>query len=69
MERLRKMRLNVGPINMSGGEKRLNVAFSRAKHDMAVVSSIDHGKRGLNGYHIATFEDDAIGYIFGNRLH
>ena len=37
-----KMRMNFGPINQSGGEKRLNVAFSRAKHHMAVVSSIRH---------------------------
>ena len=36
----RKMRMNFGPINQSGGEKRLNVAFTRAKHHMAVVSSI-----------------------------
>jgi predicted DNA-binding WGR domain protein/DNA polymerase III delta prime subunit len=37
-----QMRMNFGPINQSGGEKRLNVAFSRAKHHMAVVSSIQH---------------------------
>ena len=36
-----KMRMNFGPINKSGGEKRLNVAFSRAKKHMAVVCSID----------------------------
>ncbi|MEX0938807.1 MAG: AAA domain-containing protein [Pirellulales bacterium] len=36
-----RMRMNFGPINKSGGEKRLNVAFSRAKQHMAVVSSID----------------------------
>lgn len=36
-----KMLMNFGPINKTGGEKRLNVAFSRAKHHMAVVSSID----------------------------
>jgi predicted DNA-binding WGR domain protein len=35
-----KMRMSFGPINKSGGEKRLNVAFSRAKSHMAVVSSI-----------------------------
>ena len=35
-----KMLMNFGPINQSGGERRLNVAFSRAKHHMAVVSSI-----------------------------
>ncbi len=37
-----RMLMNFGPINKSGGEKRLNVAFSRAKHHMAVVSSIQH---------------------------
>ncbi|MEQ8788783.1 MAG: AAA domain-containing protein [Pirellulaceae bacterium] len=35
-----RMLMNFGPINQSGGEKRLNVAFSRAKHHMAVVTSI-----------------------------
>lgn len=35
-----KMRMNFVPINRSGGEKRLNVAFTRAKHHMALVSSI-----------------------------
>ena len=34
------LRMNFGPINKSGGEKRLNVAFSRSKHHMCVVSSI-----------------------------
>lgn len=38
----RKMLMNFGPINKSGGEKRLNVIFSRAKRHMAVVSSIRH---------------------------
>jgi len=37
-----KMLMNFGPINKSGGEKRLNVAFTRAKHHMAIVSSINH---------------------------
>ena len=36
------MLMNFGPINQAGGEKRLNVAFSRAKHHMAVVSTIRH---------------------------
>src|SRR5262249_50430751 len=35
-----RMLMNFGPINKSGGEKRLNVIFSRAKHHLAVVSSI-----------------------------
>jgi predicted DNA-binding WGR domain protein len=34
------MLMNFGPINQRGGEKRLNVIFSRARHRMAVVSSI-----------------------------
>jgi hypothetical protein len=37
-----RMIMNFGPINKTGGEKRLNVAFSRAKHHMAIVSSIRH---------------------------
>jgi len=38
----RRMLMNFGPINRKGGEKRLNVLFSRAKKHMAVVSSIKH---------------------------
>jgi predicted DNA-binding WGR domain protein len=37
-----QLRMNFGPINQRGGEKRLNVIFSRAKHHMAIVSSIRH---------------------------
>ncbi|MGC3959998.1 MAG: AAA domain-containing protein [Verrucomicrobiota bacterium] len=37
-----RMLMNFGPINQRGGEKRLNVIFSRAKHHMAIVSSIQH---------------------------
>jgi superfamily I DNA and/or RNA helicase len=37
-----KMLMNFGPINKAGGQKRLNVAFSRAKQHMVVVSSITH---------------------------
>jgi len=37
-----RMLMNFGPINQRGGEKRLNVIFSRAKHHMALVSSIRH---------------------------
>ena len=35
-----KMQMNFGPINQRGGEKRLNVIFSRARHRMAVISTI-----------------------------
>ncbi|MGE3803118.1 MAG: AAA domain-containing protein [Gemmataceae bacterium] len=37
-----KMLMNFGPINQQGGERRLNVAFSRAKKHMVVISSIHH---------------------------
>ena len=37
-----RMLMNFGPINQRGGEKRLNVIFSRAEHHMAIVSSIRH---------------------------
>ncbi len=32
--------LNFGPLNMSGGERRLNVAVSRAREEMVVFSSL-----------------------------
>jgi predicted DNA-binding WGR domain protein len=38
----KKMIMNFGPINKKGGEKRLNVIFSRAKKHMAIISSIKH---------------------------
>jgi predicted DNA-binding WGR domain protein len=38
----KRMIMNFGPINRKGGEKRLNVIFSRAKNHMVVVSSIKH---------------------------
>ena len=38
----KKMIMNFGPVNRKGGEKRLNVIFSRAKKHLAVVSSIKH---------------------------
>jgi len=40
-DRSGRMLMNFGPINQSGGEKRLNVVFSRARRHMVVVSSID----------------------------
>jgi len=41
-DRTHRMLMNFGPINQRGGERRLNVIFSRAKHHMAIVSSIRH---------------------------
>jgi predicted DNA-binding WGR domain protein len=37
-----KMLMNFGPINKKGGEKRLNVIFSRARKHVAVISTIKH---------------------------
>ncbi|MEU4393520.1 AAA domain-containing protein [Kribbella sp. NPDC023855] len=36
-----RMLMNFGPINTSGGEKRLNVIFSRARQHMVIISSIE----------------------------
>jgi len=38
----KRILMNFGPINKKGGEKRLNVIFSRAKKHMAIVSSIKY---------------------------
>ena len=38
----KRLLMNFGPINKKGGEKRLNVLFSRAKKHMAIVSSIKY---------------------------
>ena len=46
-----RMLMNFGPINQNGGEKRLNVIFSRAKRHMMVVSSID-GAQITNTYNM-----------------
>ena len=35
-----RMRMSFGPINRAGGEKRLNVIFSRAKEHVALISTI-----------------------------
>ncbi len=39
-----KMRMNFGAVNRTGGEKRLNVLFTRAKTHVAVISSITHNE-------------------------
>ncbi len=57
----KKMLMNFGPINRKGGEKRLNVIFSRAKKHMAVISSIRHN-------HITNDYNDGAGY-FKRFLH
>jgi len=39
-DRRGRMVMNFGPVNKKGGEKRLNVLFSRARKHMAVISSM-----------------------------
>lgn len=36
----KRMVMNFGPINQRGGEKRLNVIFSRARRHMAIITTI-----------------------------
>ena len=38
----KKILMNFGPVNKKGGEKRLNVIFSRAKKHMAIISSVKY---------------------------
>ncbi|HEU4553462.1 MAG TPA: AAA domain-containing protein [Chitinophaga sp.] len=55
-DRQHDMRMHFGPINRPGGEKRLNVIFSRARRHMAVVSSIRH-------QHITNEHNDGARYF------
>jgi predicted DNA-binding WGR domain protein/DNA polymerase III delta prime subunit len=52
----KKMLMNFGPINKKGGEKRLNVIFSRAKKHMAVISSIKY-------HHITNEYNEGANYL------
>ena len=55
-DRQGRMLMNFGPVNKKGGEKRLNVLFSRARKHMAVISSI--------GYEQITNEyNEGAGYL------
>jgi superfamily I DNA and/or RNA helicase/predicted DNA-binding WGR domain protein len=60
-DRKKKMIMNFGPINKKGGEKRLNVIFSRAKKHMAIISSIKH-------FNIKNEYNEGANY-FKNFLH
>jgi len=40
---------NFGPLNKSGGERRLNVAVTRAKEKITVVCSMQPGDIDLSG--------------------
>ena len=60
-----KLTMNFGPINGTGGEKRLNVAITRARRELHVFSSIraeqiDLGRtRALGVQHLKNFLDYA----------
>ncbi len=44
-----RLLLNFGPINREGGERRLNVAVTRAKYNVKLVSSMHHTDIDLSG--------------------
>ena len=43
-----KMSMNFGPLNRDGGERRLNVAVTRARRDMLLFTSFDAGMIDLS---------------------
>lgn len=52
-----KMTMHFGPINRAGGERRLNVAITRARQSVTIVSSfppdhIDRGRSQARGVHL-----------------
>ncbi len=53
-----RIRMNFGPINNAGGERRLNVIFSRAKQHMAVVTS-------LQGSQITNLHNEGASHLAG----
>jgi len=44
----RKMSMNFGPLNREGGERRLNVAVTRARKEMVLFTSFDPGMIDLS---------------------
>ena len=53
-----RIKMNFGPINNSGGERRLNVIFSRAKRHMAVVAS-------MRGSEITNVHNEGANHLAG----
>jgi very-short-patch-repair endonuclease len=52
-----KMTMNFGPLNREGGERRLNVAVTRARHEVQILASfrpedIDLGRTKAKGVHL-----------------
>ena len=52
-----KVTLNFGPLSLQGGERRLNVALTRARSEMTVFSTLHPDKINLSGSHSRASED------------
>ena len=52
-----KLSMNFGPLNRNGGERRLNVAFTRAKHEMVIFSTLQADQIDLNRTNARGVED------------
>ena len=49
--------MNFGPLNRTGGERRLNVAFTRAKYEMVIFSTLQPDQIDLNRTNAKCVED------------
>ena len=52
-----KLLMNFGPLNRTGGERRLNVAFTRAKYEMVIFSTLQPDQIDLNRTNAKGVED------------
>ncbi len=52
-----KVSMNFGPLNRNGGERRLNVAFTRAKYEMVIFSTLQAEQIDLNRTNAKGVED------------
>lgn len=52
-----KISMNFGPLNRNGGERRLNVAFTRAKYEMVIFSTLQADQIDLNRTNAKGVED------------
>ena len=71
-----RLALNFGPLNKTGGERRLNVAITRARRRMTVISSFTdadmaHGQSSARGVHMLRnfLAYAGRGGNFGERVH
>ena len=52
-----KVSMNFGPLNRMGGERRLNVAFTRSKHEMVIFSTLQADQIDLSRTNARGVED------------